>query len=103
MDSFIERCHAYRIQAEEYRNDCIEGVWLDTIYVGGLLHLFHQSCRFYFPPTEFHSQLETLMSLLVMVPPLVFTGVRLQHKDQAVLERNEGNNTRRRWRGVAER
>ena len=26
MDSLIERCHTYRTQAEEYRNDCIEGV-----------------------------------------------------------------------------
>ena len=88
MDSFIERCHAYRIQAEEYRNDCIEGVWI-RIYVSGLMHLFHGSCRFYFPHTEFHSQLETLMSLLVTVPPLVFTGVRLQHRDQASRAREE--------------
>ena len=29
------------------------------------------------------------MSLLVMVPPLVFTGVRLQHRDQVSRAREE--------------
>ena len=44
---------------------------------------------------EFNSQLDTLMSLLVMVPPLAFTGVRLQHGDQASRAREERRNQHR--------
>ena len=44
---------------------------------------------------EFNSQLDTLMSLLVMVSPLVFTGVRLQHRNQASRAREERRNQHR--------
>ena len=41
------------------------------------------------PPPEFHSQLEVLMSLLVGVPPLVFTELRLQRWERAGRAREE--------------
>ena len=44
---------------------------------------------------EFNSQLDTLISLLVMVPPLVFNGVRLQRRDRAGRAREERRNQHR--------
>lgn len=95
MDSFIEHCHTYRIQAEEYRSDCIEGVWILYVQVGNCICFIVLSYRLISHITEFNSQLDTLMSLLVMVPPLAFTGVRLQHRDQAGRARDERRNQHR--------
>ena len=95
MDSLIEHCHAYRIQAEEYRSDCIEGVWILYVLVDYCICFIVQSYRLISHIIEFNSQLDTLMSLLVMVPPLVFTGVRLQHRDQAGRAREEQRNQHR--------
>ena len=43
----------------------------------------------FIPATEFHSQLEALMALLVGIPPLVFTEVRLRCWEQAGRAREE--------------
>ena len=65
--------------------------------MSGLLHLFHSVIIYIFIShiIEFNSQLDMLMSLLVMVPPLVFNGVRLQHRDQAGRAREEQRNQHR--------
>jgi len=43
----------------------------------------------FIPATEFHSQLEALMALLVGIPPPVFTEVRLRCWEQAGRAREE--------------
>ena len=44
MDSLIERCHIYHTQAEEYRNDCIEGVWGVCVCVCACVHVCVWCC-----------------------------------------------------------
>ena len=73
MDSLIERTQAYRQQAEDYRNDCIEGIHPGNLMFtsSDVRSLIANYKDFDFPPTPHNTH---RVPLTAGVPPLPTDG-----------------------------
>ena len=103
MDALIERTQAYRQQAEDYRNDCIEGIHPRNLMFtsSDLRSLIANYKDFGFPPTthtEFRTQLESLLSLLMEIPWLVFGRAGQKDRGGAREDREQLTEAHRKWK-----